>query len=65
LKTLKTTTSVFKLLNYPITQLLNGKEIWLSASQGLRGSDSGVVWRRENEPVALETRHPDDEMKKS
>ena len=31
-------------------------KIWLSLSQGLRGSDPGVVWRVEMEPVALETR---------
>jgi hypothetical protein len=31
-------------------------------SQGLRGSNPGVVWRRETEPAALETRLSGDEI---
>jgi hypothetical protein len=36
---------VLKSHNSPIAQSPNGK-IWLSESQGLRGLDPGVVWRR-------------------
>jgi hypothetical protein len=41
------------------------EEVWLSLSQGLRGSDPGVVWRVEIEPAALETRPKDNEIKNS
>jgi len=39
--------------------------IWLSASQGLRGSIQSVVWRNELRLVALETWPTDNEINKT
>jgi hypothetical protein len=41
------------------------EEIWLSASQGLRGSIRSVVWRGDLNLVALETWPTDNEINKN
>jgi hypothetical protein len=45
--------------------LAPSEEIWLSASQGLRGSIRSVVWRGDPNLVALETWPTDNEINKT
>jgi large subunit ribosomal protein L7/L12 len=53
----------FQITQLPDYSTTKRFEIWLSASQGLRGSESRRCLAPGNEPAALETRPKDDEIK--